>query len=81
MAAVTLGRLELQLQRPGRAVGAFDRALARGLPPSLAEGVRARRVEALARAGRAQEAREAAREYQRRYPGGRWTDEVERWSP
>lgn len=82
MAAVTLGRLELRrLARPSRAARAFDRALSRGLPPTLAENVRALRVEALMRAGRPDEAARAAADYHRRYPSGRWTVEVERWTP
>lgn len=82
MAAVTLGRLELrQLSRPGRAADTFERALRMRLPASLEEDVRALRVEALTRAGRGAAAREAASEYHRRYPNGRWTSEVQRWAP
>lgn len=82
VAAMTLGRLELRrLARPSRAVAAFDRAISLGLPASIAEDTRAMRVEALMRAGRAEDARGAAAEYHRRYPSGRWTEEVERWAP
>lgn len=81
MAAVTLGRLELrQRQRPAAAAQAFARALRMGLPPSLDESVRAQHVEALGRAGRTEAAQEAAAEYHRRYPNGRWTSELQRWA-
>ncbi len=82
MAAVTLGRLELrQLGQPARAARTFGRALRMGLTRTFDEDVRAQRVEALSRAGDAGAAREAASEYHRRYPDGRWTSEVERWAP
>jgi transmembrane sensor len=81
LAAVTLGRLELQrLGRPGRAAASFERALALGLPHALTQEVEARHVEALARAGRTAEAREAAAAYERAHPSGRALDDVRRWA-
>ncbi|MGE0789529.1 MAG: FecR domain-containing protein [Sandaracinaceae bacterium] len=81
LAAVTLGRLQLrQLGQPGRAASTLERALSMALPSTLAEDVRALRVEALARSGRAAAAGEAAAEYHRRYPSGRWSTEVARWA-
>lgn len=77
LAAFTLGRLELdQLGRPDRAEAAFARALALRLPPRLREDAMARRVDALARAGRAAEARTAADAYLAAHPNGRHVQSV-----
>jgi transmembrane sensor len=78
LAAFTLGRLELDsLDRPRRAVVAFERALALGVPRSLNEDVRVRLVEAHLRAGDRAAAREVARGYLRDFPAGHHHAEME----
>jgi transmembrane sensor len=78
LAAFTLGRVELDsLDRPRRAVVAFDRALALGVPRSLDEDVRVRLVEAHLRAGDRAAARDVARRYLRDYPTGHHHAEME----
>ncbi|HEX3905894.1 MAG TPA: FecR family protein [Polyangia bacterium] len=72
LAALALGRLELDtLDRPGKAASALNRALSLGVPRSLREDVRARLVEAYARAGNRAAARAAAAAYHHEYPDGR----------
>lgn len=71
LAAFTLGRLEADTRGDhGRAAAAFERAVALGLPSSLASDARARLASSLARAGRRDEARGPAREYLERAPDG-----------
>jgi transmembrane sensor len=78
LAAFALGRLELDsLGRPRRAVFALERALALGVPRSLDEDVRARLVEAQARAGDVAAARDGARAYLEAFPKGRHRAEME----
>ena len=78
LAAFALGRLELDsLGRPRKAANALNRALALGIPQSLREDVRARLVEAYARAGDLAAARAAAETYTREFPGGRYTKTIE----
>jgi transmembrane sensor len=73
LAAFALGRLELDtLGRPDRAAAVLARALALGIPQSLREDVRARLVEAYARAGDRPAARAAAQDYLREFPSGRY---------
>lgn len=80
MVAFTLGRIQLdQLAAPGDAARSFERALRLGAPRDLQEDVHARRVEALARAGDASGAREAAAAYERAFPDGRRAADVRRW--
>ncbi|MBX3275645.1 MAG: FecR domain-containing protein [Sandaracinaceae bacterium] len=71
LAAFTLGRLEADGSATARAADTFARALAHSLPPRLREDAMARRVEALERAGRADDARAAASAYLEAYPSGR----------
>ena len=79
LAAFALGRLQLDaLGRPDRAADALERALALGVPRTLEDDVRARLVEALARAGRRDAMRAAAEEYLRRFPDGRRAAAVRR---
>lgn len=81
LAAFTRARLELdRLEQPAEAARAFAQAIALGLRAPLVEDARARRVEALARAGDGPGARAAAEEYRLHHPDGRWSAEVERWS-
>ena len=78
IAAFALGRLELDaLDEPREAAVALRRALALGVPRSLLEYVRARLVEAYARAGARASAREAASAYLRDFPTGRHRGEME----
>ena len=78
LAAFALGRLELDaLARPRAAAVAFGRALALGVPRSLREDVRARLVEAHARAGDEAAAGAAAEAYLREFPTGRHRAEME----
>lgn len=71
LAAFTLGRLEADTRGDhGRAAAAFERAVALGLPSSLASDARARLASSLVRAGRRDEARGPAREYLERAPDG-----------
>jgi transmembrane sensor len=80
LAAVTLGRIQLGLNEPAEAARAFERALSLRVPAGLAEDVYARLVEARARAGDHAGAAAAAREYERRFPTGRRSADVLRWS-
>jgi transmembrane sensor len=79
LAAVTLGRIELGLGRAARAGTAFERALALGVPAGLEEDVRARLVEAYVKIGNREAAQGAARDYERRFPGGRRTADIAHW--
>jgi len=80
LAAFTLGKLLLDASgRPADAARAFSRSLALGPPASIAEDVLARLVEAEGRAGHAERARAAARQYAERYPNGPKLYAVTRW--
>ena len=73
LAAFTLGKLELdELKHPEAAAAAFQKALALGAPRGLQEETFARLVEAQAAAGKRDEARRTADEYERRFPEGRY---------
>jgi transmembrane sensor len=79
LAAFTLGRLQLTaLRQPAQAAESLRRALELGVPEPLRESVRARRVQALARAhdGRADAAAQA---YLDDFPEGRYRSEVGQW--
>jgi transmembrane sensor len=80
LAAVTLGRIQLGLNEPAEAARAFERALSLRVPAGLEEDIYARLVEARARAGDRAGAAAARREYERRFPTGRRTTDVLRWS-
>ena len=67
--------LEQRGDADGAAV-AFARALALPLPPRLREDASARRAEALAQGGHAEEARDAAEAYLAAFPSGRHADRV-----
>jgi transmembrane sensor len=80
LAAFALGRIELDgLNRPKAAAAALQKALALGIPRSLREDVRARLVEAHARAGDATAARSAAAAYADEFPHGRHAHTIEGW--
>jgi transmembrane sensor len=81
LAEFSLGRLYLDsLNDAARAQVHFARALARGVPSAIAEDVQARLVEASARAGNLDAARQAATLYRSRYPNGRHVADVDRWT-
>ena len=71
LAAFLLGRLaQDHLAQPQRAADAFARVRAIGSPRAIQEEALVRQARALARAGRAVDARAAARTYLDQYPGG-----------
>ncbi|HEY6558034.1 MAG TPA: FecR domain-containing protein [Polyangiaceae bacterium] len=78
-AAVTLGRIELDLGRPARAATVLERALTLGVPAGLKEDVYVRLVEAYAKSNRSEEARRTSEVYRQLFPEGRRTPEVEHW--
>jgi len=80
VASLTRGRLLLDRGRAAEAASDLERALRQGLPVALTEPTRARLVEARARAGDADGARDAAEIYRAAYPDGRWRERVDRWS-
>ncbi|UJR87148.1 FecR domain-containing protein [Sandaracinus amylolyticus] len=68
LAAITLGRIELSLDRPARAARAYERALELGVPRVFDAEVRAGLALARARAGDVEGAASAARECLARHP-------------
>jgi TolA-binding protein len=70
LAAFTLGRLEEDRGRFGQAARAYRRAVTLGLREPLREEAHARWGEAASRANDREGAREAAHQYEDRYPGG-----------
>ena len=81
LAAFTLGRLQLEtLGEPARAAEAFARVIALGEPRGLLEDAQARLVQAHARAGQWEQAREAAARYEQLYPEGYRLQDVRRWA-
>jgi transmembrane sensor len=77
LAAFSLAKLQLdELGRPAEAAETFAWVVRRGSPRALVEDAQARRVEALARAGRRSEAAAEARVYEARWPEGRRLAEV-----
>jgi transmembrane sensor len=80
VAAFTLARIQLDsLGQPAAAAQSFSQALSLGLPAPLVEDARARIVEAHARAGNRDAARNAADQYDKLYPAGRHASAVRRW--
>jgi transmembrane sensor len=79
LAALTLGRLYVKLERPNEAVAALERATELGLPAALAEEGAAFLVRAHALAGDVEAARAAAERYQAAFPDGRWSTSVREW--
>lgn len=81
MAAFTLGRVLIdELGRPREAAEAFARVATLDRSQTFAEDALARQVEAWSRAGDSARARAAGEEYLRRFPDGRSTRRVRRWS-
>ena len=78
LAALSLARL-IMGGNPARAAEILQKSLT-DVPSALQEDARARLVEAESRAGNRAAAREAAAEYQRRFPAGQRLRDVERWS-
>ncbi len=80
VAAFTLGLLESErLNRPQRAIRAFRRCVDLGPPGALREDAWGRLAEAHGRAGQYGAARQAAREYLRRFPEGSRAERFRRW--
>lgn len=79
LAAVTLGRIEIDLGNAVRASKAFERALALRVPAALEEDVYARLVEAYVKAGNETAARSARDVYGKKFPSGRRRADIERW--
>jgi transmembrane sensor len=79
--AFTLGRIQIeQLSNAREAVQWFARARTLGVARYLQEDLAARTVEALARSGQREQAREAAQTYVQQFPNGRRTVDVRRWA-
>jgi transmembrane sensor len=78
VAALTLARLSMA-EDPAGAAAVLATALHTGVPRGLEEDMRARLVEAHIRSGDKESARDAAREYHRRFPQGVRSSEVRRW--
>jgi transmembrane sensor len=82
LASFTLGTMRLDLlSEPARAARDIAHAMELGLPHALAEDALARLTEAYARAGDSRRARDTAGQYRKRFPQGRRTNEIDRWSP
>jgi transmembrane sensor len=79
LAALTLARLVMR-DEPARAAAALASVRDVDAPSSLREDLMARLVEAHARAGRIDLAREAADRYVRAFPHGGRLDEVRQWT-
>ncbi len=81
LAAFQLGTLRLEaLNQPREAAEAFGRVVRLGQPRALVEDALARQVQALARAGDWEAARQAAADYEARFPEGRRLADVRRWA-
>jgi transmembrane sensor len=78
VAALTLARLTMA-DDPAGAAAVLARALRTGMPRGLDEDARARLIEARARSGDSEGARQAAREYRQRFPQGARSEEIRRW--
>ncbi|HEX4337335.1 MAG TPA: FecR domain-containing protein [Polyangiaceae bacterium] len=80
VAEFSLARLYLDsLGNPALASNHLASAMMRGLPVALADDALARLVEANARAGNLNGARDAAARYRALYPNGRHTSDLDRW--
>lgn len=81
VATFTLAKLELDsLGAAGAAANDFARAMEMGLPAAMREDASVRRIEALARAGRLDEARAAAARFRVDHPSSSSLDEIDRWT-
>jgi transmembrane sensor len=79
LAAFTLGRVYLQLGRQAEAAESFATARRLDTKGVLGEQALAREVEAWAGAGKSGKATARAREYEKVFPGGRYTERVRRY--
>lgn len=79
LAALTLGRIQLDLGRSASAAHSLQRALSMGVPGGLVEDVYARLVEAQVKSGQTATARVTADEYAKRFPNGRKKASIEAW--
>lgn len=79
IAALTLGRIELELRQPRDAAVHLEHALRLGVPRGLEEDAFVRLVQAYSEAGERAAARRVGDDYARRYPSGRRSAEVQAW--
>jgi transmembrane sensor len=79
LAAFTLAQTEMK-DHPDQAAATLSGALDAGVPSGMQEDSWARLVQAYASANDLERARQAAREYERRYPNGSRLDEVRHWA-
>jgi transmembrane sensor len=79
LAALTLGRIQLDLGRSAAGAQSLQRALSMGVPGGLVEDVYARLVEAQVKSGQTAAARVTADEYAKRFPNGRKKASIEAW--
>jgi transmembrane sensor len=79
IAALTLGRIELELRQPRDASAHLEHALRLGVPKGLEEDAFVRLVQAYSEAGERAAARRVGDDSARRYPNGRRSAEVQAW--
>jgi transmembrane sensor len=79
LASWTLARMRMSYD-PSLAAADIAIALQADLPAALREDAHAKLVEAHARAGDREQARDAASAYRRTYPNGGYMSEIERWT-
>lgn len=80
LAAFTLARLQLDvLGEPAAALETLEHAIVLGLPAPVVLDAHARRIEALARSGRSEDARAAAVRFEAEHPESPRLPEVRRW--
>lgn len=79
VAALTLGRIRLELRQPRPAAAHLEHALRLGVPEALEEDAFVRLVQAHAESGNLAEANRAFEAYSRRHPYGRRGAEARAW--
>jgi transmembrane sensor len=79
VAALTLGRIRLELKSPRAAAASLEQALRLGVPQGLEEDAFVRLVQAHAESGNRAEANRVFEMYTRRYPNGRRSAEARSW--
>jgi transmembrane sensor len=79
VAALTLGRIRLELRNPRAAATNLEQALRLGVPQGLEEDAFVRLIQAHAESGNRAEANRAFEAYTRRYPNGRRSAEARSW--
>jgi transmembrane sensor len=79
IAALTLGRIELELRQPRDASAHLEQALRLGVPKGLEEDALVRLVQAYSEAGDRAASKRVGEDYERRFPDGRRSAEVRTW--